>query len=249
MRTNRKQPFGYRIENGKVVTDPTEQHWVLHLYRQYSLGVTIRELTDLMNHTGVRYDSDKPWNKNMVARILGDIRYTGENGWPQIVEPELYKVVGEKKSKKAPAVRKTEAQTILRRRCSQRITPHIEHEVLYLMNTLAGKPERVQTPNDHNGKSKRVALLREELEELMEQLPVDQEKTGQKLQEISEAMYESIDSREYETYRMQRAFQREQPRTELNAQLIVATISAVLVDSRGRVKIKLKNEQVIERGE
>lgn len=35
----------------------------------------------------------------------------------------------------------------------------------------------------------------------------------------------------------------------LDARLIGQTISAVLVDSNGRVRIKLKNRQVIERGE
>ena len=62
-------------------------------------------------------------------------------------------------------------------------------------------------------------------------------------------MYEVIDPREYETYRMRELFRREQPRTELDAMLIAMNISAVLVDSNGNVRIQLKNEQVIERGE
>ena len=67
--------------------------------------------------------------------------------------------------------------------------------------------------------------------------------------EVVAVMYENIDSREYETYRMQRLFQMERPRAELDAHLIAMNVSAVLVDSNGRVRIKLKNDQIIERGE
>ena len=66
--------------------------------------------------------------------------------------------------------------------------------------------------------------------------------------QIAVAMYEVVDPREYETYRMRELFRREQPRTELDAILIGKNISTVLVDSNGNVKIKLKNEQVIGRG-
>ena len=69
------------------------------------------------------------------------------------------------------------------------------------------------------------------------------------LQEAAAAMYEAMDPREYETQRMRRGFQREKPRSELDAKLIAANISAVMVDSNGNVKIRLKNDQIIERGE
>ena len=249
MGTNRKQPFGYKIENGRVVIESTEAYWVLHLYRRYGLGETIRELTELMNHTGVHYDSGKPWNKSMVARILADSRYIGERGYPQIMEPEVFWGIVEKKQKKAPAVQKTEVQRMLRRKCDRKITPDIEHEVLYLLNRLAADPELIKTPNAPPAQSERLKILKTELEELLARLPVDEERTREKLQEIAVAMYEAVDPREYETYRMKRLFQKEQSRAELDAQLIAATISAVPVDGNGNVKLKLKNEQVIERGE
>jgi hypothetical protein len=48
---------------------------------------------------------------------------------------------------------------------------------------------------------------------------------------------------------MRRVFQKEEPRSELDAKLIAANISAVMLDSNGNVKIRLKNDQIIERGE
>lgn len=249
MGTNRKQPFGYKMEQGRVVINAVEERWILHLYQKYSLGETIRELTAMMNGTGVYYDIDKPWNKNMVARILGDVRYTGEQGWPQIIKPELFGIVAEKKSKRAPSVQKTEAQTILRRKCDKRITPHIEQEVLYLLNSLASDPGRIIIPSRNGSQLTNVASLKEELEEILEQLPVDEDRSKRKLQEVAAAMYKAIDPGEYESCRLCSIFGKEIPRDTLDARLIGQTISAVLVDSNGRVRIKLKNGQLIERGE
>ena len=62
-------------------------------------------------------------------------------------------------------------------------------------------------------------------------------------------MYETIDPRAYETYRIQSVFRKEQSRVSLDARLIGDNVSAILVDSSGRVRIKLKNDQVVERGE
>lgn len=87
------------------------------------------------------------------------------------------------------------------------------------------------------------------MEELIHQLPVDEERAWEVLQEAAAAMYEAMDSREYETQRMRRIFQKEEPRSELDANLIAENISAVMVDSNGNVKIRLKNDQIIERGE
>ena len=249
MGTNRKQPFGYKMEQGRVVINAVEERWILHLYQKYSLGETIRELTAMMNGTGVYYDIDKPWNKNMVARILGDVRYTGEQGCPQIIKPELFGIVAEKKSKRAPSVQKTEAQTILRRKCDKRITPHIEQEVLYLLNSLASDPGRIKMPDRNDSRLTISASLKEELEEMLEQLPVDEDKSKRKAQEVAAAMYEAINPGEYEAYRLRSIFGKETPSDTLGAQLIGQTISAVLVDGNGRVRIKLKNKQVIERDE
>lgn len=146
-------------------------------------------------------------------------------------------------------MQKTEAQTVLRRKCGFRITPHIEHEVLYLLNCLTQDPERIVTPQIHRAHSQRLDTLKSELEELISQLLVDENRTREVLREIAAEMYADIDPREYETQRLRRLFQKEAPRSELDANLIAMSISAVLVDGNGNVKIRLKNDQIVERGE
>ena len=249
MGTKRKLPFGYKMESGRIAVDTAESHWVTHLFSRYNMGVSVQELANFMNDTAVRYGANKQWNKNMVARILADTRYLGESGFPVLVDASVFLNTGEKRKKKAPAVQKTEAQTVLRRKCGFRITPHIEHEVLYLLNCLTQDPERIVTPQIHRAHSQRLDTLKSELEELISQLLVDENRTREVLREIAAEMYADIDPREYETQRLRRLFQKEAPRSELDANLIAMSISTVLVDGNGNVKIRLKNDQIVERGE
>lgn len=146
MGSNRALPFGYKMEFGRVVIFPEEADWVTYLFDQYLLGDSYKGLSDEMNGYCVHYDGEKPWNKNMIARILQNCRYTGEGGFPKIIDPSVYQRSEEKRGKKATAPEKTEVQKILRRKCGCRITAHIEHEVLYLLNHLAAHPEQIATP-------------------------------------------------------------------------------------------------------
>lgn len=249
MGRNRKQPFGYGMERGKVVIHSGESTWVKHLYREYIAGVSIRELAEYMQGAGVPYDEGKKWNINMIARILSDERYIGADSYPVIITEAVFKAAAEKREKKAPAVQRTEAQKVLRRKCGCHVTPHIEHEVLYLLNTLVGNPERLEAPKGQEQSDTKVQILQSELNNMMEKLPVDEKQAREKLIEVTVAMYEAIDPREYETHRMKKVFGNEQKRSELDACLVSQNVSAVTVESTGRVRVRLKNDQILERRE
>lgn len=249
MGKNRKQPFGYRMEKGRVIIDSGESTWVRHLYQKYNEGSTVRALKEYMQGTGLPYEIGKKWNLNMVARILSDERYIGAEGYPVIIEEKVFRIAAEKRAKKAPPVQKTQAQKILRKKCGCRITKHIEQEVLYLLNTLAGKPDRIEKPLPKQESNGKLEEMQSELSEMMASLPVDEKKAREKLVEVTVAMYEAIDPREYETYRLKRIFAREQVRTELDADLLDQTVSAISIDSLGKVRIRLKNDQILERRE
>ena len=118
-----------------------------------------------------------------------------------------------------------------------------------MLNRLIANPEMITTPKVPITQNQRLDILRSELNDMIQQLPVDETATRKKIMEVAVAMYGEIDPREYETYRLKKAFQKEQPRTELDADLIAMSISAVYIESSGNIKIKLRNEQIIERGE
>lgn len=245
----RKLPFGYRMEFGKVVMDQVESKWVIYMFEQYIQGESFKGLSDKLTVNGIRYDADKPWNKNMVARILQDQRYTGEGKYPPIIDDSIFRQVDQKRNKNVTSSKVTKAQKMLKKKSSGRVTSQMEYEVLYLLNVLAGKPELIEVPNAPYKSISKVETLQEELEGLLGMLPVDEKQARLKLMETIVAMYEAIDPREYETQRLKRIFDGEQMRTELDANLLDQCVSSVTVDSIGKVKIRLKNDQIIERRE
>ena len=93
MGSNRKWPFGYKMEFGEIVLHPAEAETVCWIYDSYLAGASYNALVDRLQERGIPYDGDKPWNKNMAARILADRRYTGEGGLPSIIPEAQFRMV------------------------------------------------------------------------------------------------------------------------------------------------------------
>lgn len=119
MGTNRKLPFGYRMEFGRIAIHLEEANWVQHIFTQYNQGVSFQGITDKMRNSGMPYDGDKQWNKNMIARILPDYRYCGDRGYPEIIDEVTFQKAAEKRKKKSASQRKTKAQAALRKSASE----------------------------------------------------------------------------------------------------------------------------------
>lgn len=245
----RKLPFGYRMELGRIVVHPDEKPWVEYIFQQYALGASFLELAEYMAEEGIQYEAGKLWNKNIIARMLGDIRYIGERGFPTIVATETLDRVKERRESKQTTASKTEAQKALRRKCGCRVTPRIEQEVLYLLNSLAEHSERITMPQQTVQVSHQQDRLMKELDAQLQASPINNERAEAVIMELAAITYEAVVPEEYETYRMRQVFQHEQPRSELDARLINDNIQSIQVDSRRKVRLILKNGQMIERGE
>ena len=91
MARNRYLPFGYRLENGEIVICPAEADCIERAYIAYADGVSYAVIAEILQTTGVRYHPDTPrWNKHMVKRMLENERYTGTDGYPVIIQRELF---------------------------------------------------------------------------------------------------------------------------------------------------------------
>ena len=80
---NRKLPFGYQMCMGEIVRHESEAKAVQEIFLQYALGASLKEIAIHMGKTGPAYDVGKSWNKNMVARILENNKYTGTEHYPR----------------------------------------------------------------------------------------------------------------------------------------------------------------------
>ena len=91
---NRKQPFGYGVQGGLICCLTAEAETVQEIYRLYIRGISIVQIAKAITARGVPYRQGVPeWNKNMVARILDDSRYTGQPPYPAILERKLFNQV------------------------------------------------------------------------------------------------------------------------------------------------------------
>lgn len=241
--SNRKQPFGYGIEQGQTVTLPQEADTVQLVFEMYRSGASLKEIASLLNEQSVSYDEDKRWNKNMVARMLADERYTGAKDYPPIVEREIFNRIQEKRAAKQTVFPKTEAQNILRQLSGRTATPQVEQAVLALLNGLIRNPERIECPTRPVQYPTEVGALETALAAEMEKQPIDEAAAGRIINQVTAAQYAAIGPKEYETARLRRLFAAQEQLQELDAALLRTAVRIVQVTGHSTVRLQLKNGQ------
>ena len=87
--------------------------------------------------------------------------------------------------------------------------------------------------------------LQRELDAIMAQQPIDEGAAQKLILAIAAAQYSAIGNEEYETTHLQRVFAQAQPMTELDAELLQSTVSAIFPTRNGALAIRLKNNQII----
>ncbi len=244
---NRKQPFGYEMRFGTVVIQPQEAGLVQYLFRQYILGASFQELVGTLRQQEVPYDAGKLWNKNMVARILENPRYTGGAGDPALIPPEQFQAAAEKRRKKTTPSQKTEAQKLLRRLCGRNITASMESQVLALLNRAVANPQEIQAPVTPEGEAPEATALQSRLEEALVRQPIDEAAANGLALELAAARYDSLGNQAYETERLQHLFRQAEAMEVLDAELLRNAVSAVHIKGHGAVSIQLQNGQILER--
>ena len=239
---NRKLPFGYQMRMGEIVRNEPEAKAVQDIFLQYTLGASLREIAEQMSKTDPTYDEGKSWNKNMIARILENSKYTGVDSYPKLVDIKLFEAAAEKRPTKQRLPERTPAQKALKRVCSKLPTPEIEKEVMYLLGRLTEKPERITQPTETPAPTH--TNTQAELDEVLNTQPLDEDAARSLICKLAREQYDAIGNEEYETERLRRLFAAFECTAELNAELLQSAVSAVLV-TRQTVRLQLKNGQII----
>ena len=93
---NRKILYGYEIENGAFVIHPQEAEIVKRIFEIYQSGESYQQISDILNVENILYSEDSSfWNKHKIKRMLENPRYTGECGYPEIIQSEDFQAVRE----------------------------------------------------------------------------------------------------------------------------------------------------------
>lgn len=239
---NRKQPFGYHIRNGKITVNAVEAEIVKRIYADYLNGASFNEITNELKKQSVVYDENKLWNKNMIARILGDRRYVGNDAYPQIVsEADFTTATAIRNGKFIPDTR-TEAQKLLRKLCDQKPEKLVEQQVLCILNKLVESPDLIQ-PQAENA-SADTTDLQNGLEVLLTVQPLDEKRAKELIFSIATTQYNAIGNSEYESERLRRMFTKTDTMQALDANVLRSSVSEVLV-TQLNIELRLKNGQII----
>lgn len=99
---NRKMLYGYKMDNGDIVIHREEESIVRRAFTGYLAGLSYQKLADSLNTDHIPYCQEAPeWNKHKVKRILENPRYTGRDGYPPMIDVDIFRQVQSKISEKS----------------------------------------------------------------------------------------------------------------------------------------------------
>ena len=116
--------YGYKIEEKKVVIDHEKAEVVRYIFEQYSLGVYVKDIIDVLTERGI-YNRGKPFARNTVYNILKNEKYSGiyrykdqvfENIYPAIVPMDIFERVRAKMNANKYGKRSTDVVYLLRQK-------------------------------------------------------------------------------------------------------------------------------------
>lgn len=274
MMANRKLPFGYQTRRGKICIQEQEAGLVKEIFRAYVEGASYQELARRLNVQEIPYsEPDKPWNKNMVARILSCQAYTGTELYPAILtEENWHQALAAKPSANAAqdAASKPIRQLARCARCgsplvlsgnrygwarwncpacgaltTEAATPIIVKGLTHILSSLIRTPAEVQTPQR---KQDAPAGWEDELDQLLHSDTFDESAAKARVMDLAAAQFNALGSEDYKTMWIRYSLSQAEQSGELNIELLRHITSSILVHPTGAVSLKLKNGQIIERG-
>lgn len=268
---NRKLPFGYCLRDGQVREEEQEAGMVRLIFRRYGEGASYGKLVDELNATGCPYAPSRPWNKNMVARVLQDGRYIGRDSFPQIIPPESFRRATAAKPDVSGTANHSEIKDIrvlarcarchepMRRmrkndwRCPHCTEAHAKIRdknlilcVTQLLRHLREHPEIIAPAPASNGDSEAVQVAQEGLAHELERTEFDEAAAKAQVIALASARFNALGSGDYETMRLRHLLDSATPCDDLDTALLRQTASAVLIHPSGAVSLKLRNGQTLE---
>lgn len=243
MMSIRRQAFGYQIYGGRITVNDSEADIVRYIFRAYLGGASFNDIKLNLLKQQVSYDGDKAWNKNMIARILGDRRYVGTDVYPQILLCKEFEAAESIRTSKIQADTRSEAQRLLYKLSDKRPAVQTEADVLDIINALIHDPSLIKEPKTVPDATETLEL-QQKLDGLLLVQPIDEIIAKRLIFQMAAAQYSAIDNSEYETTRLQRIMSKHKPLTELDADLLAKVVYKVIVN-KFSTQVILRNGQTI----
>jgi len=104
----RHMPIGYKIEVGKVIIDEEKVDVIKKIFEDYHKGASLHAIAKKLTNAGFLNANNKPnWNHGSVGKILQNIKYLGDDFYPQLIDKETFESVQKRRKKKEEALGRT----------------------------------------------------------------------------------------------------------------------------------------------
>ena len=228
MKKQRYLPFGYQIQDGKIVVHPAEGKLVPDIFISYLNGNTLQAIANKLQQTGIPYsETSTIWSKHMVRRILENPKYCGKDDFPALTDQKIFEQALRLRQQKAPKplphielIRKYMTCANCRSKlridlgtrnkvfwkcdtCELRIGPipntKLVDTVLYQMNALIQNPDIFQNPIAHHHHLPiQIGKIPQDIQRLMEQPSTAPEEIISLIFERAQLQYECLEPIQYD---------------------------------------------------
>lgn len=101
-------PHGYKIEDGKVIFDDEKAAVIKKIFEEYHKGSSLHAIAKELTNAGFLNANNKPnWNHGSVGKILQNIKYVGDDFYPQMIDKETFESVQKRRKKKEQKLGRT----------------------------------------------------------------------------------------------------------------------------------------------
>ena len=101
-------PLGYKIVDGKVIFDDEKVAVIKKIFEDYHKGSSLHAIAKELTNAGFLNANNKPnWNHGSVGKILQNIKYLGDEFYPQMIDKETFESVQKRRKKKEQELGRT----------------------------------------------------------------------------------------------------------------------------------------------
>lgn len=268
----RSLTFGYCIRGGKICVDERDSSTVRMIFEGYIQNASYQKLADTLEHQGVPYTPEKHWNKNIVARILKDRHYIGDEQYPPIISQDTFLCAEAANTWSCDSPERTRLMKKMRAlvrcpmcsgsmsrnfranwRCPDCMDVSVKltdealkcgaAELLEQLKKVASDMKIPEVSSDMGI----AQSLENELAQTLEQTEFDEAAAKDEAMALASARFDALSSEDYETMRLKYILSKREQDGEFDTGLFFDITSAILIHPSGAISLKLRNKKIIEK--
>lgn len=94
-------PIGYKLVEGKIQLDEPKADVVKRIFQNYATGASLLVIAKDLTSVGFLNANNQPhWYHGTVSKILDNVKYQGDEFYPQLIDTELFEKVQKRRNER-----------------------------------------------------------------------------------------------------------------------------------------------------